>query len=163
MPRRTRHHATRESRQHANRLGIGIVEQTPNGLVKIIGLFFMVEIAIAATFRTRLAFSVTIRAFDLRDVDETVQRFFRFLLVKNFHLIEKPQRILRTDGVSEEPLVEAYVTGSGTSLDEDVPTTKTGGATILFDPTTLAFGTDRSKSTRWTSISVQEPFDFFKR
>jgi hypothetical protein len=90
---------------------------------------------------------VAVEAFDPGNVDDDFQGFFWLLFAKNFDLIEKPQRILRTIGIADEPLMEARVACARASLGEDVATTKASRATILFNPTALAFGADCSEST----------------
>jgi len=163
-----------ESRQHADGLGITVVEKTLDGLLKIhrhsrrgavqvFPLPFNVELAVTATFRAWFAFAATIRAFDFGDVDDPICRFFIFLFMKNFHLAEKPQGIIRTVAVPDEPLMETRIGSQRTSPREDVSTAKTRGATVLFDPTALAFGADRPKFARRTTFTVQELANFSER
>ena len=152
-----------KSRQHTDGFGVNVVKQAPNCLVKIVGLIFGMEFSVAATFRTRLTFAVTVGTLDLCHVHDTVARFLRFLFVENLNFIEKPQRILRAVGVPEEPLMKPHVACIGTSFREDGPAAEASCATVLFNSTALALGADCSEPAARTTAALEKIFDFLKR
>jgi hypothetical protein len=123
-------------------------------LVEIIGFAVRVEFPIAATFRARRAFAVTVRTFYLGDVNDTIQRFFRFLFLKNLHLIEKPQWISGAIAVADEPLVKARVARVRTSLGEDVPVAEASWAVVFLDATAVTARTKCSEATRGTTFTA---------
>jgi hypothetical protein len=155
--------AAHELCEQANRFGIAVIKQTPNGLLEMVGLFLGVEFAIAATLRTRLSLGVAIRAFDLGNVDNAIARFFWLFIAKGLDGVEKPQWIFRTIGVADEPLAKACIMCAGTSSRVNIPTAKAGRAIVLLDSTTMTSGTDRAKSTRRASFATQETSHFVER
>jgi hypothetical protein len=90
---------------------------------------------------------VTIGTFDLRDVDDAIARFLWLFLMKNLDGAEKPQWIVGAVAIPDEPLMKACIARARTSFGKDISTAKACRATILFNPTALAFGADCSEST----------------
>jgi hypothetical protein len=122
-----------------------------------------VKLAVAATFRTRLALAVAVRAFHFCHVDESIQRFFGLLCAEDFDLIEKPQWISGAVAVADEPLMEARIACAWASFGEDVPVAEASRAIVFLDASTVTTGTQRPESARRTSFAAQKAIGFFDR